>query len=221
MSSVNMTRPSPAVSPVRLRGAPDLMDGADVFIFDCDGVIWKGDTLIPEAAAALDTLRRRGKRLFFITNNSTRTREGFRAKFTKLGVPVATEEIFSSSFAAALYLQQNPLPAHKNKVYVVGQEGISQELELAGIPSLGGAADSDKAGRQWGPGSMVETDPAVGAVVVGMDTDINYYKIQYAQLCVNAGALFVATNMDQTGHLSEKQVRSRTGASAMRCMCTG
>jgi len=190
---------------------PDLMDSTDVFIFDCDGVIWKGDTLIPQATAALDTLRQRGKRLFFITNNSTRSREGFRSKFIKLGISVAADEIFSSSFAAALYLQQNPLPVHKNKVYVVGQEGISQELELAGIPSLGGAADSDKS-QVWGPGAEIDHDSSVGAVVVGMDTCINYYKIQYAQLCINSGSLFIATNMDQTGHMTNKQEWAGGGA---------
>ena len=36
-------------------------------------------------------------------------------------------EIFSSSFAAAAYLEQNPLPPGK-KVYIIGQEGIGEEL---------------------------------------------------------------------------------------------
>ena len=31
----------------------------------------------------------------------------------------------------------------------------------------------------------VDVDPDVGAVVVGFDRWINYYKIQYAQLCIN------------------------------------
>jgi hypothetical protein len=36
-----------------------------------------------------------------------------------------------------------------------------------------------------GPGVKVEHDHDVGAVIVGFDQGINYYKIQYAQLCVN------------------------------------
>jgi hypothetical protein len=39
---------SPVASmPVKLLGAKDLLAKTDVFIFDCDGVIWKGDALIP------------------------------------------------------------------------------------------------------------------------------------------------------------------------------
>ena len=34
-------------------------------------------------------------------------------------------------------------------------------------------------------GVKVEHDHDVGAVIVGFDQNINYYKIQYAQLCIN------------------------------------
>ena len=43
--------------------------------------------------------------------------------------------------------------------------------------------------------------------MVGYDQHINYYKIQYAQLCINEnpGCLFIATNMDQLSHMTEAQ----------------
>jgi phosphoglycolate phosphatase len=48
----------------------------------------------------------------------------------------------------------------------------------------------------------------VGAVVVGFDRYINYYKIQYATLCIreNPGCLFIATNRDAVTHLTDAQV---------------
>lgn len=38
---------------------------------------------------------------------------------------------------------------------------------------------------------------------------INYYKIQYAQLCINEnpGCEFIATNLDAVTHLTDAQVR--------------
>ena len=92
--------------------------------------------------AVLDKLRKAGKMVFFVTNNSTKSRKGYLKKFQELGLDVKPEEIFSSSFAAAAYLEQNPLPAGK-KVYIIGQEGICQELDLLNIPYIGGPADSD------------------------------------------------------------------------------
>ena len=57
-----------------------------------------------------------------------------------------------------------------------------------------GPDDKDKVAN-FTPGSIVEHDTNVGAVIVGsLDRKINYYKIQYAQLCINEnpGCLFIA-----------------------------
>eukprot|EP00596_Hydrurales_sp_CCMP1899_P004249 CAMPEP_0119041348 /NCGR_PEP_ID=MMETSP1177-20130426/11574_1 /TAXON_ID=2985 /ORGANISM="Ochromonas sp, Strain CCMP1899" /LENGTH=239 /DNA_ID=CAMNT_0007007325 /DNA_START=111 /DNA_END=827 /DNA_ORIENTATION=- len=197
---------SPVASmPVKLLGAKDLLAKTDVFIFDCDGVIWKGDALIPGVPNVLDQLRALGKKIFFVTNNSTKSRKGYLKKFNSLGLEVKSEEIFSSSFAAAAYLEQNPLPAGK-KVYIIGQEGIGEELDLLNIPHIGGPADNEKV-IKLGPGVKVEHDHDVGAVIVGFDQGINYYKIQYAQLCVNEnpGCKFIATNLDAVTHLTDEQ----------------
>ena len=112
--------PDSATSTKRLTPATayEMIDQVDVFIFDCDGVIWKGDTLIDGVPAILDKLRAAGKKCFFVTNNSTKSRKGYKSKFDSLGLDVAPEEIFSSSFAAAAYLEQvsnQPLWLHSRQ----------------------------------------------------------------------------------------------------------
>lgn len=54
----------------------------------------------------------------------------------------------------------------------------------------------------------------VGAVVVGFDKNINYYKIQYACLCIreNPGCMFIATNLDAVTHLTDAQEWAGNGA---------
>ena len=210
-SMTSTISPSLAV-PVKLFGAKDLLAKTDVFIFDCDGVIWKGDALIDGVPAVLDKLRAMGKMIFFVTNNSTKSRKGYLKKFLGLGLQVKAEEIFSSSFAAAAYLEQNPLPAGK-KVYIIGQEGIGEELDLLNILHIGGPADNDKV-IKLGPGVKVEHDHNVAAVIVGFDQGINYYKIQYAQLCINEnpGCKFIATNLDAVTHLTDEQEWAGNGS---------
>ena len=58
-----------------------------------------------------------------------------------------------------------------------------------------------------GPGAKLDHDEDVGAVIVGFDRHINYYKIQYAQLCINEnpGCEFIATNLDAVTHLTDAQ----------------
>ena len=78
-----------------LGNAPEkLLSRTDVFIFDCDGVIWKGDSLIPGVEAVLDKLRQLGKKIFFVTNNSTKSRKGYLKKFTSLGLTVEAEGVY-------------------------------------------------------------------------------------------------------------------------------
>ncbi|KAK9084583.1 hypothetical protein Sjap_024994 [Stephania japonica] len=182
-----------------------LCDSVEAFLFDCDGVIWKGDKLIEGVPEALATLRSKGKKLVFVTNNSTKSRKQYAKKFQNLGLEVSEEEIFSSSFAAAIFLKINNFPTDK-KVYVIGEEGILEELELAGFTALGGPEDGKKT-VDLKPNCLFEHDKNVGVVVVGLDHYINYYKLQYGTLCIreNPGCLFIATNRDAVGHMTDLQ----------------
>jgi len=150
--------------------------------------------------------------MFFVTNNSTKSRKGYKKKFDSLGLDVPSEEIFSSSFAAAAYLEQTNFKATGKKVYVIGEVGICEELDLIGVPHIGGP---DDAGKQpdMGPGGKLVVDDDVGAGVVGFDRTVNYYKIQYAQLCINEGdAEFIATNLDAVTHLTDAQEWAGNGS---------
>ncbi|EEC42819.1 2-phosphoglycolate phosphatase [Phaeodactylum tricornutum CCAP 1055/1] len=191
----------------------ELLDQVDVFIFDCDGVIWRGDSLIDGIPETLAKLRAAGKKMFFVTNNSTKSRAGYKKKFDGLGLnDVPAEEIFSSSFAAAAYLEQTKFKDTGKKVYIIGEVGICEELDLIDVPYIGGPADSNKQ-PDMGSGGMLEVDEDVGAVVVGFDRNVNYYKIQYAQLCINEhDAQFIATNLDAVTHLTDAQEWAGNGS---------
>jgi 4-nitrophenyl phosphatase/phosphoglycolate phosphatase len=196
-----------------------LLATTDIFIFDCDGVIWKGNTLIGGAAAALKKLRDAGKKVFFMTNNSINCRKDYLQKFHTLGLNwVNEEQVLCSAFAAAIYFQMFPLSSPHKKVFVIGQSGIVDELELAGIPYIGGPSFSDKHVQGIGKAgfciSNILHDEDVEAVLVGFDSAISYYKIQYAQLCLNSNqnCRFIATNADPVKHITADQEWAGSGA---------
>mmetsp|Transcript_34665 Transcript_34665/g.49208 ORF Transcript_34665/g.49208 Transcript_34665/m.49208 type:complete len:365 (-) Transcript_34665:188-1282(-) len=193
--------------------AKEILDKTDVFIFDCDGVIWRGDSLIPGIPETLAKLRALGKKMYFVTNNSTKSRAGYKKKFDSLGLDIPAEEIFSSSFAAAAYLEQTKFKDSGKKVYIIGEVGICEELDLIGVPYMGGPEDSGKQ-PDMGKGGRLEHDHDVGAVIVGFDRMVNYYKIQYAQLCINEneGCEFIATNLDAVTHLTDAQEWAGNGS---------
>ncbi|RRT70104.1 hypothetical protein B296_00028204 [Ensete ventricosum] len=171
----------------RLENVDELIDSVETFIFDCDGVIWKGDKLIDGVPGTLDMLRSKGKRLVFVTNNSTKSRKQYGKKFETLGLSVSEEEIFASSFAAAAYLKSIDFPKDKKvsitaiailvnffkehtwvpycsylpkfQVYVIGEDGILKELELAGYQYLGGPCNTKCIPSQEDGDKKIELKP--------------------------------------------------------------
>ncbi|KAI1630849.1 4-nitrophenylphosphatase-like protein [Biscogniauxia mediterranea] len=181
----------------------EFIDQFDVFLLDCDGVLWSGDHLFEGIVETLELLRSKGKRVVFVTNNSTKSRPDYQKKLTALGIPSNVEEIFASAYSAAVYISRiMKLAAPKNKVFVIGESGIETELRAEGVPFVGG---TDPALRRditpedftgLADGSLL--DPDVGVVLAGLDFHINYLKLSMGYQYIQRGAKFLATNLDST-----------------------
>ena len=142
-----------------------------------------------------------------MTNNSTKSRVDYLQKLHSLSIPSNVEDIFSSSYSAAIYISRilkfpNP---NKRKVFIIGETGIEQELRSENISFIGGTDPSLR--RDITPQDyklMASADPSlidpeVGVVLTGLDFHINYLKISLAYHYIRFhGAVFLATNMDST-----------------------
>ncbi len=166
-------------------------------IFDLDGVIYRGHTPIPGAAAALDKIRAAGYSIAFITNNATRSRAQLQKRLAKMGVNARREEIMTSAYAAARYLQQmKPRPA---RVYALGERGLRNELRSAGFNLLplclsgecGSATTFSRLPKS-------ERNPHASVLVSGLDRYVTYTKLAAALDVLNSGAKWVASNLDPT-----------------------
>jgi 4-nitrophenyl phosphatase len=154
------------------------LDGITAVLIDMDGVLYRGNIPIKGAARAVEWLRKQGKKLIFLTNNSANSRSAYARKLKRMGIPVRKSEIVTSGYATALYLKKNYPGA---KVYVVGEKGLRQELKEAGL-------------RIVYPHCVEEATH----VVVGLDRKLSYAKIAVALRALLQGADFIATNADAT-----------------------
>jgi len=152
-----------------------------VYVFDLDGVLWRGESVVPGAPEAIARLRGAGKRLFFLTNNSSQPRRVYVEKLTRLGMPADEDEIATSASITAAYLESQG--AAGKSVFAVGGPGISDELGRVGI-NVVTVADPE------------ERDLDCDYVVVGLDKNFRYEMLHRAQQCLIRGAGFIATNRD-------------------------
>ncbi|RLJ00951.1 MAG: HAD family hydrolase, partial [Candidatus Aenigmatarchaeota archaeon] len=93
----------------------------DFFIIDIDGVISRGETPIQENIKAVEKLREMGKRVIFISNNSTRSRKIMMRRFRKHGLKVSEEELLMATYATARFISKEKKRA---RVFTTGEPGL-------------------------------------------------------------------------------------------------
>ncbi|KAF8935272.1 p-nitrophenyl phosphatase [Dissophora ornata] len=198
-----VTPTSPAIVPQKLSTIEEyktFLDKFDTFLLDCDGVLWHGSHVIDGVLDTINFLRKNGKKLVFVTNNSTLSRSNYVKKFQKLGIESSEEDIFSSAFATAVYLK-NVLQFPKDKrAFVIGESGIVDELKLVGIETTG-ATDDNGVTMTHADFGTIEHDPTIGAVVCGFDLNLNYRKLAKAFKYLSnkdQEVQFILTNDDST-----------------------
>ncbi len=164
------------------------------------GVLWNGNTLFPNILQTLSYLRKRNKKLIFVSNNSTKSRHMYTSKFKSLGIPVTEDEIFASSYSAAIYLSRVLKFPKDKKVYVLGEKGIEEELEAEGIQYCGGTSPEDRQDIEEKDYAEIKPDPQIGAVLCGLDQHISYKKLAKGLMYLRQSpeVLFLSTNTDST-----------------------
>lgn len=113
------------------------------------------------------------------------------------------DEVFGSSYSAAIYISRIlKLQAPKNKVYVLGETGMEQELDSEGVPHIGGTDPALRRDVQPEDFERIakgeDLDENVAVVLTGLDYHMNYLKTALGQAYLRRGAKFLATNIDST-----------------------
>lgn len=158
--------------PVMLSDLPE----PKALLFDLDGTLYRGDERIPEADRLIGGLAERGFPHWFVTNNSSRSPNDVAEHLRRMGIPAKPEQVITSSLAAADYARA----AHPGgKAYVIGESGLREALQEAGIRLLDEKDD-------------VQAD----LVVQGIDRNFSYARLAAAVRHIRRGAAYILTNPD-------------------------
>ena len=167
-----------------------IVDGYDTILFDLDGVLYRGADPIDGAAETVAALRAGGKRIAFVTNNSSRTPDAIARQLTSLGIDARPDEVETSALATAALLRSRAAAS----AFVIGGDGLRIALEDAGIRVL--ERGSDRA----------------DAVVVGIDPTFVYADLATASWLIHHGAALVASNADATYPAADGVILPGAGA---------
>ncbi len=149
----------------------------DTVLCDLDGVIWLAHVPIAGSVEAIAAMQASGRRVLFVTNNSSATIATQEAALANVGID-ATGDVVSSAMAAALLLEPG------QRALVAGGPGVIEALEARGVPAILNDGESLPAN--------------LDAVVVGLHRDFDYRRLSVAARALHAGARLIGTNADPT-----------------------
>lgn len=161
------------------------------FLLDMDGTIYLGNNLIEGADKFLEILREEGKRYIFLTNNSSKNKEEYVKKLSKMGISAQFNDIFTSGEAAVIYLNKIKKNA---KIFLMGTKALEDEFTRAGFILV------------------KEKGKEIDFVVLGFDTTLTYEKLWTACEYLAEGVPYIATHPDFNCPLADGKFMPDAGA---------
>ena len=146
------------------------------FIFDLDGTIYRGSSIIPNADKTINTLKKSGKKIVFISNKTTGSIKEYFDFLTSQGLDIELSQIINSTIVLSKYLNKNHL---NKKFFAIGEKTFVDEIVSSGL--------------------IYSEDPeTIDLLLVTLDRTLNYEKLEIAARALEKGARFFAANIDDT-----------------------
>ncbi|MEM0302334.1 MAG: HAD-IIA family hydrolase [Archaeoglobaceae archaeon] len=144
------------------------------FIVDIDGVVGRSVEPIEEGVRGVLKLLNAGKRVVFVSNNSTRSRRILLERLKSFGIPTTEIDVVSATHATASFIaKEKP----KAKIFTTGEAGLKEELVNSGLELV------DYRDAEY--------------LVVGSNRNLNYDLMTKALRCCLRGVRYIATNPDK------------------------
>jgi HAD superfamily hydrolase (TIGR01457 family) len=156
----------------------DAMQSFTTYLIDLDGVIYRGDTLLPGSQDFIAWLNNNHKKYLFLTNNSFASESEVISKLQRLGITTDASHVLGAGQASIKSIARRSPGA---SVYLVGEAPMREMLEQHNLRSL-----DDEAASHERP----------DYVLVGLDRTFDYKKLTKAVDAIRAGAHFIAVNRD-------------------------
>lgn len=152
-----------------------LLEFYDSLLLDLDGTVWEGGRAID---GAVETINEAQLKTMYITNNASRAPEDVSQKLAAIGLDAPVETVLTSA-QSAVSLARESFP-EGSKVLIVGADSFRDLARSAGFEVVYSA------------------DDAPDVVLHGHSPDNGWAVLSEAALSIQAGATYIASNLDTT-----------------------
>jgi HAD superfamily hydrolase (TIGR01450 family) len=169
-----VTAQAATAAPAYLRRPDRTYEG---YIFDLDGTVYLGDTLLPGAAEVIAAVRAQGRRTVFLSNNPTRDPQMYADKLGRLGIATPLGDIVNPVVTVPRFLNEHHPGAG---VFAISEEPLKRALSAAGV-------------------RLTEEPEEIDVVVASYDRTFDYRKLQIAfdALWFHKRARLITSNPDR------------------------
>lgn len=146
------------------------------FIFDLDGTIYKGNTIIDGAIETINKIKTFAEKLIFVSNKTTDLPEDYFQFLKSAGAEIYPDDIITSAIVIGNYLKEN---FNGKKFYSIGEKKFISYLMNCGL-------------------KYSEKSDEIEIVIITLDRTFNFSKLEIAASALENGARFFAANIDET-----------------------
>ncbi len=159
---------------IRLRAISkeEFLKRTEAFLLDLDGTVYLSGTPIGDMVNTLKTLRAMGKRLVYLTNNSSKTEDEYVKLLCERGIWGEGDVVFSSATAAIGHLKAN-YPG--KRVHMLATDAIKKHFEASDI-------------------ILDEDDPQI--CLMAYDVTLTFEKIKAFNESLAKDTIYMATHPD-------------------------
>jgi HAD superfamily hydrolase (TIGR01450 family) len=148
------------------------------YLLDLDGVVYRGDQLLPGARDLVDWLDATGHKLCFLSNNSIQTPDEVTARLARLDIPHPEGRVLTAGWAA---------------VQTIAQRFPGSRVFVLGLPSIEGMCEASGLHPVW---RDAEDGPVPDVLLSALDRTLTYDRLRRALRAILAGAAFYSVNRD-------------------------
>ena len=148
-----------------------------LFLFDIDGTLAIGDTLYEGSAELISHIDSIGGKIYYITNNSTKSGRDYVEKFrSAFSLETSEDQFITSGLMTLRFLKEN---FADKKIFVLGTASFVAELRRNGLHATETAENN------------------IDCVVAAYDNELTYEKlVQVSKVLLTTDVPFYATNPD-------------------------